>query len=42
MRTIDEALLELLAAGRIDPADAWRNAVNKTRFADIAPKAGEA
>ncbi|MEA4856766.1 type IV pilus twitching motility protein PilT [Solidesulfovibrio sp.] len=38
MRTLDEALLELLAAGRIDGADAWRNAVNKTRFAAVAPK----
>ena len=34
MRTLDESLLELLAAGRIAPADAWRNAVNKARFAD--------
>jgi twitching motility protein PilT len=37
MKTLDESLLELLAAGRIAPADAWRNAVNKTRFADAAP-----
>ena len=42
MRPLDESLLELLAAGRITPADAWRNAANKTRFAEIAPKAGEA
>lgn len=32
MRTLDDSLLELLAAGRIEPADALRNAVNKTRF----------
>jgi twitching motility protein PilT len=37
MRTLDDALLELLAAGRLDPADAWRNAVNKTRFAAVTP-----
>lgn len=37
MRTLDDALLELLAAGRIAGADAWRNAVNKTRFAAVAP-----
>ncbi len=36
MRTLDESLLELFAAGRISPADAWRNAVNKNRFADAA------
>ncbi|KHK02560.1 type IV pilus twitching motility protein PilT [Desulfovibrio sp. TomC] len=42
MRPLDDALLELLAAGRIDPVDAWRNAANKTRFAEAAPKAGEA
>ena len=38
MRTLDEAMLELLAAGRIDGLDAWRNAANKGRFADFAPK----
>ena len=38
MNTLDESLLALLAAGRIDPADAWRNASNKTRFAAVAPK----
>jgi twitching motility protein PilT len=40
MRTLDDALLELAAAGRIAPADARRHAVNKARFADFAP-AGE-
>ncbi|MHC1791890.1 type IV pilus twitching motility protein PilT [Solidesulfovibrio sp.] len=38
MRTLDDALLELVAAGRIDPVDAWRNAANKGRFAEFAPK----
>jgi len=37
MRTLDDALLELVEAGRIDPADAWRNAVVKSRFAAYAP-----
>mgnify|MGYP001160570848 CR=1 FL=1 len=40
MRTQDEALLELAAAGRISPADAWRNAVTKSRFAAYAPATG--
>ena len=39
MRTLDDALLELVTAGRIAPADAWRNAVNNPRFADYAPAA---
>ena len=39
MRTTDEALLELLDAGRIDAADAWRHAVNKSRFPAPAPTA---
>ena len=38
MRTLDDCLHELLAEGRISPADAWRNAVNKTRFAEGAPQ----
>ena len=37
MRTLDDSLLELLAAGRIEPADALRNAVNKTRFEGLVP-----
>jgi twitching motility protein PilT len=37
MRTLDDSLLELLAAGRIAPADAVRNAVNKTRFEGLVP-----
>jgi twitching motility protein PilT len=37
MRLLDESLLELLAGGRIDGTDAWRNAFNKSRFADFAP-----
>ena len=41
MRTLDESLLDLLAAGRIAPADAWRNAVNKARFAAAAPANAE-
>ena len=39
MRTLDDALLELAQAGRIDPVDAWRNAANKSRFAGMAPAA---
>ncbi|MYL82418.1 PilT/PilU family type 4a pilus ATPase [Desulfovibrio aerotolerans] len=38
MRTLDDCLEELLANGRIAPTDAWRNAVNKTRFAASAPQ----
>ena len=41
MRTLDDSLLELLAAGRIAPADAVRNAVNKTRFEGLVPPAGQ-
>jgi len=37
MRTQDEALIELVSAGRIAPVDAWRHATNKARFADYAP-----
>ncbi len=37
MRTLDDALLELLATGAIDASDAWRNGANKTRFAHLAP-----
>ncbi len=37
MRTLDESLLELVAAGLVDGVDAWRNAGNKSRFADFAP-----
>jgi len=37
MRTLDDSLLELLAAGRIEPVDALRNAVNKTRFEGLVP-----
>ena len=37
MKTLDESLLELLAVGRIDGTDAWRNACNKSRFADHSP-----
>jgi len=39
MRTLDDALLELLERGAIEPIDAWRNAFNKTRFASFAPTA---
>ncbi|MHC1712395.1 MAG: type IV pilus twitching motility protein PilT [Solidesulfovibrio sp.] len=39
MRTLDDALLDLLAAGRIDPTDAWRNAFNKSRFTAATPPA---
>ena len=37
MRNLDDSLLELLAAGRIEPADALRNAVNKSRFEGLTP-----
>jgi len=39
MRTLDDALLALLAVGRISGTDAWRNAFNKSRFADFDPTA---
>ena len=38
MRTLDDCLFELLSEGRIEPVDAWRNAVNKARFAAGAPQ----
>jgi twitching motility protein PilT len=37
MRTLDDALLELVEAGRVDPAEAWRHAVSKSRLAAYAP-----
>jgi twitching motility protein PilT len=37
MRTLDDALLELIEAGRIAPTDAWRHAANKARFAELVP-----
>ncbi len=40
MRTLDDSLLALAEAGRIDPVDAWRNAANKSRFAAFAPGTG--
>jgi len=39
MRTMDESLLDLLAAGAIDGPAALRNAANKSRFAALAPPA---
>ena len=38
MRTLDDAMLDLLAAGRINGLDAWRNATNKGRFSEHAPQ----
>ena len=41
MRTMDDALLELLAAGAIDGPTALRNAANKARFAAVVPPEAE-
>ena len=37
MQTIDDALLDLVQAGRILPEDAYRNAADKARFERFAP-----
>jgi len=37
MQTIDDALLDLIEAGRILPGDAYRNAADKARFERFAP-----
>jgi twitching motility protein PilT len=37
MQTMDDSLLALVQAGRIDPREAYRKAADKTRFESMAP-----